>query len=611
MTDLKTYDNWVIKNQKPILDWTKKYSTGRYADIRDAFAAYNKAKTNKSKIEAFENLKKSLVSANGVKYSELVGKEFTNLQYKLKRSADATTEGDISKLPRYTDSKKFNDAIEKYDILSPLHDAMSTIPGKVDNYDYVELKNAFKDNYNYNEMKALAAKYNYDYENPKDRKEFLKHVSDIDLQRLKQEAYEVNDIPGMITQMTYPVSYEHARKYDELSPLALGADLLGQAAMMGAGGWGADALNAGTNARILADLTTAPVITEAGQVLSNEKELDDAVKDALVGAATNTISPAAIQGYGTFLTRPFGNEVKQGAKAAANKTAQEAEQIIRAKNNGVPYRNIPDLTEEENKMFSKLMGDEWKQFQADHPNVPIKDLFPMWSQREATLSKEIMAKAKQEALAEWKRNQTARNLMAGKTGIYRKNWKGKVEELTPHQAANTEFEYMNLTPADREKERLFWRWNTDKSGRETADRKIVESLKKGERIPDQTLVQGGYTESLPNMLYRKIGRTADNSLGRPVKNLLTNTVGASTRLTDRKLGLADRYFNLPWKYGAKDKSIDENDPTINAYKMAYARWLANEDYFDEPPKPKGVDDEVLKELQSKIKPLSIKYIFGE
>ena len=74
--DLAQYDKWVIGNQKRILDWTKMHSKERYAPIRDAFSAYHRAKSNKQKIQAFENLKKELVSSKGVKFNDLVDNTF-------------------------------------------------------------------------------------------------------------------------------------------------------------------------------------------------------------------------------------------------------------------------------------------------------------------------------------------------------------------------------------------------------------------------------------------------------------------------------------------------------------------------------------------------------
>ena len=77
--NLEQYDKWVIGNQKRILEWTKKYSTKRYTPIKDAFAKYHNAKSNKQKLKAFENLKKELVSSKGVSFEDLANKDYKDL----------------------------------------------------------------------------------------------------------------------------------------------------------------------------------------------------------------------------------------------------------------------------------------------------------------------------------------------------------------------------------------------------------------------------------------------------------------------------------------------------------------------------------------------------
>lgn len=591
--DLAQYDKWVIGNQKRILDWTKMHSKERFAPIRDAFTAYHRAKSNKQKIQAFENLKKELVSGKGVKYNDLVNNTFEPAREYLQVAADKFTKGDIDALDR---NSNLSDKLKVYDDLAPLSEAMKSIPEKVKGFDWVELDKAFRDNYSYDEMKALAEKYNYDYTDKKDRNEFLKQLSEIETQRLKAEAYTPKDIRGMITQMAYPVSLEHARKYDKPSPLSVIADNLGIAAMAGGAGALGEKIG-GQGLKMAGDILAAPVITEAGQVLSNDKDLGDASKDALVMAGTNVLAPGMIKGYGATFTTPLKKTGQQGAKAAANRITDEAEQIIRAKNNGVPYRNIPDLKKRATEIFrEKIKNPGEKNYE------------------------QLLNESLEQAENEWKLENLVMLNATGKTGVYKKDILGRKKELTPDEVNMEENNILNITPEDRKKEQLFWKWNKSKLNprrqnmdpvsKTAGERSYATKVINNENITTDDLIAGGYQENPLHMLNRYIGRISDNSVGRPLKSLATN-LGATTRLTDRKIGMANRYFNLPWNYGDSEKEIDLEDPRIKTYIQAYGRYKGNENYFAEPPKPKNLSDDDIRKLQELATSIRIMDIFGE
>lgn len=583
--DLAQYDKWVIGNQKRILDWTKMYSKERYAPIRDAFSAYHRAKSNKQKIQAFEDLKKELVSGKGIKFDDLVNNTFKSTKEYLQGAADKFTNGDIEALDR---NSNLSGKLKVYDDLAPLSEAMKSIPEKVKDYNWVELDKAFGDNYSYDEMKALADKYNFDYTDPKERKEFIELISDMEQKRLKEEAYTPHDATGMLTQIAYPVSFEYARKNDAFHPGALIADLVSQAAM--AGGEGVGNMFAGKAGSVIGGMFTAPAITEAGQYIVNDKPAKDALADYGVGVGTNAFAPGGIKGMLRTFDAPFTWGEKGAARQVANKFADEYEKIVRAQRSGVPYRYIPELKEHYRDLFeSKLrtLGDE--------ENIKADDIL------------RIMKESEEEAFNNFRLNSKERIFGNKGTGVYKNTGLfQKPRELTNEELIKSENKVLNITPEDREKAYMYrWRHNKPFKYREEAINKLAGKKVEGQDWTPEDLANAGIKETPIHAIGRTVGRYAD-----PLKSLGMN-LGATTRITDRKFGMVDRYLNLPWKYGEKEeREIDFDKPEIKAYMKAYSRYKSMPNYFKEPPKPKGYSEEELDKIKNTAENISIESIFG-
>ena len=582
--NLEQYDKWVISNQKKILDWTRKFDKKRYAPIRDAFSAYHKASSNKQKILSFENLKDELKLSSGKSFGELIDTQYKPTKELLQKVADDHTKGDIEALDR---NSNFAKELTTYDDLSPLYEATSSIPTKEEGYDWVELDKAFRDNYSYDEMKALADKYNFDYKDPKERKEFIELLADMEQKRLKQDAYTPHDVAGMITQMAYPVTLEHARKTDEFHPGAIFADLASQAVM--AGGAGVGKRVAGQLGEMIGGMGVAPAITEVGQYTVNDKPATDALADYAVGVGTNAFAPGTIKGMFSTFEAPFKFGEKAAARDAANNIANELESVIRQQRKGVPYRNIENLSDRIMKRY-----DDKKALAAKN-NVVFDP-------------KSAMKESENEVLQEVIDLDKANLYRTGKTNVYKNSivpFK-KPNELTPEQVLKDESKILNIKEDDRYKKNLFYRWN--KPNDETTEMfKRMAAAKKINNEPWEAsdLVQAGITETPINAAGRYIGRYTE-----PLTSLGMN-LGASTRLTDRKFGLADRYLNLPWKYGEKEqREIDFSNPEVKAYMKAYGRYKSSPDYFREPPKPKGYSDEEIEKIRKATEIISIESIFG-
>jgi hypothetical protein len=402
--------------------------------------------------------------------------------------------------------------------------------------------------------------------------------------RLKDEAYSPKDARDMITQIAYPVTMEHARKADEISPAAMLTDLASQAFM--AGGEGVGSMIAGKPGSIAGGMLTAPAITELGQHFINDKPATDALADYGVGVGTNAFAPGAIKGMFSSFDVPFKWGEKGAARQAANKYADELENIIRKQRTGTPYRNLDNVHFRTQEIYEKKLADAKANNVAFDPTKAMKE-------------------SEEEALRELIDREKATLYSTGHTNVYKKRMFREPKELTPEQVNNNEHNILNIRDTDRAKEQLFFKWKRP----ETAE--IYKRLLAAKKINNEPwtpgdLITAGVTETPIHAIGRNIGR-----YGEPLTSLGMN-LGATTRATDRKMGMFDRYLNLPWKYGTKEeKKIDFNKPDVQAYMKAYGRFKGSPEYFKEPPKLKGYSEEEMKQIQDIAERISIKDIFGE
>lgn len=330
--NLNEYDKWVIGNQKKILDWTRKFSKARYAPIRDAFSAYRNAKSNKEKINAFEALKKELKTKSGVSFGELVEKKYNPVKEVLQRAANDHTQGDIEALDR---NSNLSDKLTIYDDLSPLSEAITTLPKVVDNYDWVELDKAFEDRYNVNELTALANKYGYDYKDKNERAEFLGKLAEIQNKNDLEKIWNDGTVAGLYTDIITPITKEYAKNNynkingtgDLVAPLA--ADI-GVNTMM-AGLPGAGVTRVGGPGKIaqrvatVADNTVAPTLRGTANVFINDAEPSDAAKNAVSEIATNFATPWMLRGVTRKANRYAIGNVDEAKRSIVGGTEKEIE----------------------------------------------------------------------------------------------------------------------------------------------------------------------------------------------------------------------------------------------------------------------------------------------
>lgn len=206
--------------------------------------------------------------------------------------------------------------------------------------------------------------------------EFKKMLADTRAYKQEQDVKNIWDdksVANKIVNLTMPVTKEYAKQnwktlptsYSELAenpkmaaPIVF--DAATNAIMMGIPGRAAGLVGKPLVGYV-ADNAAAPIITEAGQMLFNEKDLPEAAKDAGLGVVTNFVTPRKIA---TASNRAIGvvkppKTAESLAKAEANKAANETRAVMREIQSGKPYVvNTPkSLSNEEAKAMGIVLDE--------------------------------------------------------------------------------------------------------------------------------------------------------------------------------------------------------------------------------------------------------------
>lgn len=193
-----------------------------------------------------------------------------------------------------------------------------------------------------------------DFLDSQNGKEFKKMIADTRAYKQEQDIKNIWDdksVASKIVNLTMPVTKEYAKQnwkslptsYSELfenpkiaAPMVF--DAATNTIMMGIPGRVAGLVGKPLVGYI-ADNAASPIITEAGQMIFNDKELTEAAKDAGLGVVTNFATPRKMAMAGNraigMISPP--KTAESLAKAEANKAANETRNVIREIQSGKPY----------------------------------------------------------------------------------------------------------------------------------------------------------------------------------------------------------------------------------------------------------------------------------
>lgn len=183
-----------------------------------------------------------------------------------------------------------------------------------------------------------------DSNNSKEFQNYLKDMQKIQKDKRLDEIW--NKESNMAVDFMLPVSKEYARKnYENINGVGdmvkpLTTDALANAAMM----MGGESLP-----MKVASMGAAPLITEGGNVVLNDKPLNRAAAHAIEGSLINMGTPFFLGRGSNLLARGIGNSEKNIARDIMNNAANASDKVKREIRNGKPYEIDGDWFKENRK----------------------------------------------------------------------------------------------------------------------------------------------------------------------------------------------------------------------------------------------------------------------
>lgn len=331
---IEQIDNYLRKNKKSLYAnlnkwYGEKKSNGSFVldddakNLKRLWEDAQSAKGINNKITAFNVLKEELA-------------HWTNPEELAKQEAELEGYG-LDNWPEFEDSQEL-DKLRFFDQLS--------ITPETNKLDDLNVDEIYSQGYDYEQMKALADQYGYDYKDKSDRKEFLDKVYEYHKAKNVEDAFKTKDLGGVAVDFMLPVSKEYAKQnYDKIrtdskwnftkdmaEPLA--ADAATNVAMMGFPGKFVQA----PAAKMALNNVTAPAIREGAQMFINDKPLGDAGVDFVGAAATNYATPYALNRGFRWVNRVVQPESKLAAQDIVNQTANKVRDIERQLKEGKVFR---------------------------------------------------------------------------------------------------------------------------------------------------------------------------------------------------------------------------------------------------------------------------------
>ena len=571
-------DEWVIGNMKTILDWAKKYNNAQYNNIKTAFSNYRKASGLNSKVKAFQEIQNSLVNKDGVPLSEKMNSWYEEFEPKIRENADLYHDGDVDKVSLKPETKQMK---EIWDAIRP---SLSSIPKNEENDADLDVGDIYKENYNPEQMAKLAAQYGYDYNDKNDRSEFLSLASKYNQEKNLEKIWNEPSFSNIITKIAYPVSTEYAkRNYNEIPTdsfwhfatggengkgmaIPLANDAIAQAAMSYGGSLANLAKHplSKTVLSVTGQTLLSPAITEAGQLVLNDKPVLDAAQDYAIGVGTNVAGPAMVYA-------PIRNVMEKSRYL----NLEQPKQILQDQ--------IDEAVNEASKTWKQIktgkqikMNDgSYKKMNKNGELVDTKfdpnSTFVTEDELNSAYSISALARndvANPGIIAGTIGTNKTRKEILGKTN--RKSWSNKIEEKI----------------------------NTKLGNREPLTEEYISYM----------VFNPNYRETVSNHIKRIYGENAEA----PV-SLATNL--ASSNRAAGELSRGFQSLNGVYEYGQAQKKADEltmddieKNTEMGLYAKAYKTYLELKKQnfpIKEPKKPKDLSEDKAKKIR-----ISIKSVYG-
>lgn len=600
-----------------------------------------------------ENIKKWLNSdgANLLKQvKEWYPKETYNKIYKLFSDANAATSTDkIKKFQEFEaelNNVMFDDAENKYKNyqewrkknpdtpltnendkrLKNMETALNFkrgMPTKERNYENVSIDGDTNE-YKYDDMKYLAGQYGFDYDNKKDRTDFLDALSKY---RHQKNIDEIMD-ESTLVNFLLPVAKDYAKNNidklsgdfsDKISDIpgtlinnpelgaAVAADAATNAIMFGNTKVYKEPLKEAL--RYGYNYAAAPIVREGANVVAGNKDVGQGALDAGAGILTNVVTPR-------IANLPFMGVARAWnfAEGGANRTKQQAVNEVadkvsdvrrRLKNGAVIRKDFEGLSAEERKFYDKLseLSNLENGLNADKQEIlnRLKD----HAKQDDPYSKRIYGYVdKNGGLKELTSEQVKKLKRGEKVKGIPKNV--NIEDLVTNNEFNLTDENRYLWRGDRIRD-LFK--SDAKNGLKANRDKLVKKLEaEGKEVAEYTPIEYAAIFGKPETKVNQIKRIVDNfsKNNQTLKNYYINAIGRPdyggqgvTSLYNSLLGPLTN-DKMKYEYGGSEKDAKKNADALALYLASFKRYAENPDIVDKPERPEGFTKESLESLENDI-----------
>lgn len=352
---IEQIDAYLKKNKKPLFsnlnNWYGKNDTDA-KNLKFLWNAAQDAKGINNKIEAFRALQEELA-------------HWTDLEELERQEAELTEAG----ADNWTDPQAKVE-MDKMRFFGQLSNTPS-----IDKLTDLSIDDVYSQGYDYEQMKALANEYGYDYTDKDDRKEFLDKLSKY------QQEKDLEDIwnGDLYTSLITPIAKEYAKQnYQNIeNPWQLvpvvAADAGVNTLMAGVpGGAAGKYLKFAPKGQMVVNNTVAPAARAGLNMSINDESFGDAAKDALNEAATNFAFRFGMRGaqrYGKELIPTGGKQTVQGR---ANEMANAARDRA-----NIHFRKPKPKVDENG--FATGEYDGFDYFVYDKNGVPKPSSYKAWA----------------------------------------------------------------------------------------------------------------------------------------------------------------------------------------------------------------------------------------
>lgn len=316
---IEQIDAYLKKNKKPLFSNLNNWYGKNDSDANNLKFLWNAAQDARginNKIEAFKTLQEELA-------------HWTDLDELERQEAELTESG----ADNWTDPQAKVE-MDKMRFFGQLSNTPS-----IDKLTDLSIDDAYSQGYDFEQMKALANEYGYDYTDKEDRKEFLDKLSEYQHQKDVEDIWNDDMYAGLVTPIAKEYAKQNYQDIDSKLQLApvVAADVGVNTLMAGVPGGALSKAGIQKGGQVIANNIAAPVAKAGLNMALNDESLSDAAKDAIGEAATNFAFRFGVRGANRYANELM-QKGKEGTKGAIQSEVNARANAARNMQPGIHYR---------------------------------------------------------------------------------------------------------------------------------------------------------------------------------------------------------------------------------------------------------------------------------